>query len=154
MQDLKTPPHNIEAERAVLGSILLDTTGRGDERIMDLCLTSGITPETFYDPRNKTIFSTMLLLNRLGKPLDALMLIENLRVDSKIDAVGGVAYIQSLIDQTPTSAHAEHYIEIIRSKHLRRVMIERATKVVEKCYDEGACAFGPRARPQLRGKNP
>ncbi|MBR4894762.1 MAG: hypothetical protein IKZ36_06145, partial [Kiritimatiellae bacterium] len=73
MQDLKTPPHNIEAERAVLGSILLDTTGRGDERIMDLCLTSGITPETFYDPRNKTIFSTMLLLNRLGKPLDALM---------------------------------------------------------------------------------
>ena len=137
MQDLKTPPHNIEAERAVLGSILLDTTGRGDERIMDLCLTSGITPDTFYDPRNKTIFSTMLLLNRLGKPLDALMLIENLRVDSKIEAVGGVAYIQSLIDQTPTSAHAEHYIEIIRSKHLRRVMIERATKVVEKCYDEG-----------------
>ncbi len=137
MKDLKTPPHNFEAERAVLGSILLDTTGRGDERIMDLCLTSGITPDNFYDPRNKEIYSTMLTINRLGKPLDALMLIESLRVDSKIDLVGGIGYVQSLIDQTPTTAHAEHYIQIVKSKHLRRLMIERATKVVEKCYDEG-----------------
>lgn len=137
MQDLKTPPHNSEAERAVLGSILLDTAGHGDERIMDLCLTSGITADNFYDQRNRAIYAAMLTINRLGKPLDALMLIESLRVDSKLDAVGGVGYIQSLIDQTPTTAHAEHYIKIVRSKYLRRLMIERATKVVEKCYNEG-----------------
>ena len=47
MSDLKTPPNNTEAERAVLGSILLDTTGRSDDRVMDVCLTSGVQPETF-----------------------------------------------------------------------------------------------------------
>ena len=137
MENIKTPPNNTEAERAVLGSILIDTTGRGDDRIMDLCLTSDISADTFYDPRNRTIYAAMLTLNRLGKPLDALVLIETLRVDGKLESVGGVGYIQSLIDQTPTTAHAEHYIGIIRAKYLRRLMIERATKVVEKCYNEG-----------------
>ncbi len=133
---IKTPPNNTEAERAVLGSILLDTTGRSEDRVMDLCLTGGVTPETFYDTRNRTIYSTMLSLNQQGKPLDALVLIEALRTEGKLEAIGGVGYIQSLIDQTPTTAHAEHYIGIIRGKHLRRTMIERATKVVEKCFDE------------------
>jgi len=136
MEDLKTPPSSLEAERAVLGSILLDTTGSGEDRIMDLCLTQGVTPDSFFDQRNRTVYSAMLQLNRLGKPLDALVLINAMRSDGKLDAVGGVGYIQSLIDQTPTSAHAEHYIGILRGKHLRRMMIERATKVVEKCFDE------------------
>ena len=104
---------------------------------MDLCLTKGVTPEAFYDARNKTVFSAMLALNRLGKPLDALVLIESLRADGKLEAVGGVGYIQSLIDQTPTAAHAEHYIGIVMDKRLRRLIIERATKAVENSFDEG-----------------
>lgn len=133
---LKTPPNNVEAERAVLGSILLDTTSRSEDRVMDLCLTGGIMPETFYDSRNRTIYQAMLKLNQQGKPLDALVLIEALRTEGSLDAIGGTAYIQALIDQTPTTAHAEHYIGIISGKHLRRTMIDRATKVVEKCFDE------------------
>ncbi len=135
-ESLKTPPSNTEAERAVLGSVLLDTTGRSEDRVMDLCLTGGLVPESFYDPRNREIYSTMLSLNRLGKPLDALVVIETLRTGGKLEAVGGVGYIQSLIDGTPTTAHAEHYIAIVQSKHLRRTMIDRATEVVEKCFDE------------------
>ena len=136
MEEMKTPPNNAEAERAVLGSILLDTAGRGDDRVMDSCLAGGLVPESFYDPRNRTIFNTMLKLNREGKPLDALVLMERLRNDNVLEAVGGAGYVQSLIDQTPTTAHAEHYIAIVRGKHLRRTMIERATTVVEKCFDE------------------
>ncbi|MCR5414406.1 MAG: replicative DNA helicase [Kiritimatiellae bacterium] len=136
MDSIKTPPNNVEAERAVLGSILLDTTGRSEDRVMDLCLTGAVTPETFYDPKNRAIYAAMVSLNRLGKPLDALVLIEHLRADGKLEAVGGVGYIESLIDQTPTTAHAEHYIGIIRGKHLRRTMIDRATEVVGKCFDE------------------
>ena len=136
MNDLKTPPNNAEAERAVLGSVLLDTTGRSDDRVMDLCLTSGIRPETFFDPRNRAVYQTMLDMNRNARPLDALTLIEELRRSEKLEAVGGVGYIQSLIDQVPTTAHAEHYIGIVRGKYLRRLMIERSTKVIEKCYDE------------------
>ena len=133
----KTPPSNPEAERAVLGSVLLDTTGRSDDRVMDLCLTSDVSPETFYDPRNRLIYSTMLEMNRKAKPLDALTLMEELRVSGKLDTVGGAGYVESLIEQTPTTAHAEYYINLIRGKHLRRMMIERASKVVSKCYDEG-----------------
>ena len=137
MSDLKTPPNNVEAERAVLGSILLDTTGRSDDRVMDECRTRGIVPEAFYDPCNRAIYTVMLEMAMASKPLDALSLIEELRRTNKVDAVGGIGYIQSLIDQVPTTAHAEHYIGILRGKYLRRLMIERATKVVEKCFDEG-----------------
>ena len=137
MNDLKTPPNSVEAERAVLGSILLDTTGRSDDRVMDECRTRGIVPEAFYDPANRSIYTVMLEMSMASKPLDALALIEELRRTGKIDAVGGVGYIQSLIDQVPTTAHAENYIGILRGKYLRRLMIERATKVVEKCFDEG-----------------
>ena len=136
MDNFKTPPSNSEAERAVLGSILLDTTGRGEDRVMDECRSRGIVPETFFDPVNRTIYSTMLDMALVSKPLDALSLLEELRRTNKLEAVGGAGYVQSLVDQVPTTAHAEHYISIIRGKALRRTMIERATKVVEKCYDE------------------
>jgi len=136
MEDLKTPPNSPEAERAVLGSILLDTAGHGDERVMDECRSRGILPESFYGPANRAIYTTMLEMNMQTKPLDALSLIEELRRTGKIEAVGGVGYIQSLIDQVPTTAHAEHYISIVRAKHLRRLMIERATGIVAHCFDE------------------
>ena len=138
MQEInKTPPCNIEAERAVLGSVLIDTTSRNGDRVMDLCLTGGIVEETFFDPRNRLVYSTMLTMNRQAKPLDPLTLINELQVSGRLETVGGSAYVQALMDQVPTAAHAEHYISIIRSKHLRRVLIERSTGVIEKCYDEG-----------------
>ena len=136
MNDFKTPPNNMEAERAVLGSILLDATGSGNDRIMDECRTRGITPEAFYDPCNRAIYQTMLLMGMKSKPLDILTLIEELKSANKLEAVGGMGYVQALVDQVPTTAHAEHYIGIVRDKYLRRIMIERATKVVEGCYDE------------------
>ena len=136
-EDLKTPPSNVEAERAVLGTILLDTTSLNGDRVMDLCLTSGVTEETFYDPRNRTVYAMMLAMNRTSKPLDMLTLTEELRANGKLEALGGVGYLQGIIDQVPTAAHAEHYISIVRAKYLRRLMIERSTKVIEKCYDEG-----------------
>jgi len=137
MDHLKTPPSNIEAERAVLGSILLDATGVNGDRVMDLCLTSGVSEDSFFDPRNRAVYATMLAMNRLAKPLDFLTLVEELRVTGKLEALGGIGYLQGIIDQVPTSAHAEHYISIVTNKQLRRTLIDRATKVIEKAYDEG-----------------
>jgi replicative DNA helicase len=136
MEKGKTPPCNVEAERAVLGSIMLDTLGRNGDRVMDLCLTGGISPETFYDPRNRTVYQAMLDLNRQSKPLDSITLLEELRTSGRLETIGGAAYLESLYEQTPTTAHAEYHISLIRGKYLRRLMIERANKVVEKCYDE------------------
>ncbi len=136
MNEMKTPPNSVEAERAVLGSILLDTTGR-DERVMDVCQSSGVTPETFFDPRNRAIYAEMQRMARESKPLDALTLAEEMMKAGALEAVGGAAYVQSLIDQTPTTAHAEYYINIILGKQLRRTMIDSATRTIEKCFDEG-----------------
>ena len=133
---MKTPPHSTEAERAVLGSILLDTMGRGDDRIMDECRSRGIVEESFYDPACRLIYQTMLEMNRAAKPLDAVSIIEELRRTGRLETVGGVGFVEALIEQVPTTAHAEHYIDIVKKKHLRRLLIERATKVVESSFDE------------------
>lgn len=132
---LKTPPHSADAERAVLGSIFLDSAGANSDRVMDLCLANSVTEDAFYDARNRLIYSTLLSMNRASKPLDAITVTEELKRIERLDAIGGIAYIQNLLDLTPTSAHAEYYISILRDKHLRRQMIERATKAIESCQD-------------------
>ena len=133
---MKTPPHNTEAERAVLGCILLDTVGRGEDRVMDECRSRGVVAESFYDPACRLVYQTMLEMNRASKPLDAVSIVEELRRTSRLETVGGVGFVEALIDQVPTTAHAEHYIDIVKKKHLRRMLIERATKVVENSFDE------------------
>ncbi len=139
MDDLKkVPPHSVEAERAVLGTILLSTASASDERVMDICLTNGVTAESFFDVRHRAIYSAMLAMHRVGKPIDYLTLTEELRAAGQLEAIGGVAYLQSIVDQVPTAAHAEHYISIVLRKQLRRVLIERATKAIEKSFDESA----------------
>ncbi len=137
MTDIKTPPSNTEAERAVLGSILLDARGRSGDRVMDLCLTGGVVPETFFDPRNRLVYQTMLDMNRASKPLDALTLMEELRVAGRMESVGGAGYVESLLEQVQSTANAEYYLSIVRSKHLRRTLIDCANGVLDRCYDEG-----------------
>ncbi|MBQ4440280.1 MAG: replicative DNA helicase [Kiritimatiellae bacterium] len=132
----RIPPSSTEAERAVLGSILLDTTGVGEDRVLDIALAGGITSESFYDPRNVKIFAAIEKLSRNSRPLDPLTLIDELKVSGELDGVGGEAYVTGLIDDTPTTAHAEYYIKIVREKALRRTMIAKSEQVVKRCYDE------------------
>lgn len=132
---LKTPPNDVEAERALLGSILLDASGAGGDRVMDLCLTRDIVEDSFYDPRNRAVFETMRELGRQSKPVDAVSVLMELKRTKRLKAIGGAAYVQSLVDGTPTVAHAEYYVSLVRDKHLRRMMIERAKATMAKCYD-------------------
>ena len=134
--EMKTPPNNTEAERAVLGAILLDTAGPDADRVMDIALAQGITRDSFYDPRNAEIFAAMQRLGMHSKPLDHVSLTEELTVTGKMEAIGGLAYLMGLVESTPNSAHAEHYIKIVREKALRRMMIGRANQVASRCYDE------------------
>ena len=133
--ELNTPPHDAQAERAVLGSVLADSVTEDGGRVMDLCLTSSLTEDSFFDPRNRMVFSTMVEMSRNAMPLDIVSLHSELERKGSAALVGGVAYLQSLMSETPTTAHAEHYIAIVRDKHLRRTMIARATKTIKNCYD-------------------
>jgi replicative DNA helicase len=133
-ENIKTPPHSIEAERGVLGSILLDAQAGEDLRVLDLCLMHGIEPESFYDPRNRMLYETMLEMSQAVMPMDAISLINHLRSTDRLEAVGGVLAVQALVDGTPTSAHAEYYIDIIRQKHVLRKLIATARETERKCF--------------------
>lgn len=134
--ELRTPPHSAEAERGILGSILLDTTMGEEARVLDLCQSKGISPESFYEPSNKMLYQTLTEMAATSVPIDAVTLLDRLRATNRLDAVGGAAVIQSLLDNTPTSAHAEYYIDIVRQKALLRVLIARARETEAKCFDE------------------
>lgn len=77
---------------------MLDTLGRNGDRVMDLCLTGGIMPETFFDPRNRTIYQAMVDLNRTSRPLDSITLLEELRTSGRLESIGGAAYLESLYE--------------------------------------------------------
>ncbi len=134
-EDVKTPPHSAEAERGVLGSILLDAETGEDTRVLDLCLTHGIEPESFFDPRHRIIFETLLEMSRETLPVDGVTLIERLRARGRLESVGGLPVVEALISGTPTSAHAEYYIDIVRQKHVLRKLISTAQETERKCYD-------------------
>ena len=139
MSELVKPPYNLEMERGVLGSILLDASS-GDSRVLDLCTENGITEESFYSPKHQLIFETMLGMQKAMISIDAVTLNERLRQLGKLEEIGGVATIQSLIDETPTAAHAEYYINVVRQKHLLRRVIETARQAERSCMAENASA--------------
>ena len=136
MENLRTPPSSIEAEKALLGSILIDTIGVSGDRVFDLCLTNSIVEDTFFDNANRTIYAKMLEMNRKSQTLDHVTVAEELSIAGQLEAVGGRQYLTTLMEAVPTAAHAEYYIKILKSKHLRRILIERSGKVISKAYNE------------------
>ena len=138
MSDLKTPPNSSECERALLGSILLDSVSRSGERIVDVCMSQGISPDAFFDPRNKAVYAAMVSMIRTSRPLDAVTLLDELGKNGTLEAIGGVNFVQSLVDQVGSTANAGYYMSVVKAKALRRRMIETASAVESKCYDEAS----------------
>jgi len=125
----RVPPYSAEAEAAVLGAILLDAP-----RSIDLCYTIGITEASFWIAPNRTLFETMIRMNGIGKPVDLITVMEELRNRGELDGVGGAVALERLVDGTPSVAHAEYYATILHEKHLLRRIITAAENAQEKCY--------------------
>ncbi len=134
----KVPPHSIEAERAILGSILLDVSSGGASRVLDLCTENGLTEESFFSPPLRKIFAAMSAMQKNNLTIDALTLNEHLRREGLLAEIGGPRAIQELLDETPTAAHSEYYIGMVRKKHLLRKVIECARDAEKRCFDESA----------------
>jgi replicative DNA helicase len=131
----RAPPYSDEAEKGVLGSVLLDAG-----RVMDLCVEGQLQPESFYVPAHGTIYEAFGKLNADGGAIDPLTVAEYLRQMGQLEKAGGAIYLDRLIDATPTSAHAEYYIDIVRQKHLLRSVISCSRESESWCYntDESA----------------
>lgn len=127
---MREVPYSAEAERGVLGSILLDAS-----RVMDLCVEHQLLPESFYVPAHRAVYAVMLAVMADGSMVDPLTLLEALRKRDQLELVGGAAILEQLVDETPTAAHAEYYIDIVRQKHLLRAIIDTAREAESACYE-------------------
>lgn len=125
----RLPPYSEEAERGVLGSALLDAA-----RVVDFAVERGISPESFHVPAHQALFEVLRGMTHDGSPIDLLTVGERLKKLGRLDEVGGAAFLERLVDSTPTAAHAEYYIDIVRQKHLLRMIIDKSREAIDECY--------------------
>jgi replicative DNA helicase len=126
----RLPPYSEEAERGVLGCLLLDS-----ERILDLCLEAQVSEEAFYVPSHRIVFDAARQIRERGGAADVLTVTDRLKATGQLDGIGGAAFLDRLVDSTPTAAHADYYVDIVRQKHLLRSVINCARLAENNCYD-------------------
>jgi replicative DNA helicase len=131
----RQPPHSEEAERGVLGSVLLDAA-----HVLDLCIEGQLTPEAFYIPAHASVMEAVLDLGRDGRPVDVLTVAERMKGAGSLDRAGGPLFLDGLIEATPTAAHAEYYIDIVRQKFLLRTIIDKANRAISTCHRDAGDA--------------
>lgn len=126
----RIPPNNIEAEQGLLASIIIDDGGD----ILNSCVERKIRPEYFFSAAHQIIFSAIIAMSSAGKGIDEITLTEELRSRGELEAAGGVVYVNGLVARTETTAHAFHWLEIVREKYSRRKLIETSRRNVEAAY--------------------
>jgi replicative DNA helicase len=125
----RLPPHSLEAEEAVLGSLLIDPDALFE-------VSSFLRPEAFYRTANRWIYESILSLSEQREPLDFVTLTEDLRRREQLEEVGGEAYVISLINAVPTAINARNYAKLVEAAALRRKLIGAAGTIANLAYDE------------------
>ena len=120
-------PASMEAERSILGAILLDNCSTTRPR--------KLKPDDFSLDAHRRIFSRMRDLQETGRPVDMITLAEELDRRKEVEAIGGVAYLSSLIDGVPERPSIEHYVRIVRNKSLLRGLINIAQHAIAEAID-------------------
>ncbi|MCX5969914.1 MAG: replicative DNA helicase [Coprothermobacterota bacterium] len=124
----RLPPHNLDAEQAVLGSLLLD-------RDVIAQVLEILSPVDFYREPHAIIFSAIADLLERGEPVDIVTVVDSLRNQGKLETVGGSAYIASLASVVPTASNALYYSRIVEQKSVLRRLIEAGTRIATLGYD-------------------
>ena len=125
----KIPPHDIEAEQAVIGSMLTDR-----EAVLDAIEV--LKPDDFYRQDNKIIFEAIVSLYGKAEPVDIITVKSELVGLGKFEAVGGLEYIATLPDKVPTTANVDKYIRIVEEKSLLRNLIKASNELIDLGYGE------------------
>lgn len=131
--DNRLPPHSIEVEQGLLGSMLMDGCDLGE-------VFEQVPVEAFYDLRHREVYETILGLYTAMSPVHSLTVIESLRAKDRLDRCGGLAYISCLPDTSPSGYNASYYIGLLMGYYTRRQAIQAATEIIELAYNDGALA--------------
>jgi len=124
---VRTPPHNEEAEMAVLGAVML--SAKAAERV-----AVKVEPKHFYLPVHQTIWEAVQSLVRSAKPVDLVTMRDALLAKKKLDDIGGVGYLVRLVDDVPSAESAGDYADIVLARYARRELIGRAEALAESAY--------------------
>mgnify|MGYP001286508884 FL=1 len=125
----RTPPHNIEAEQAVLGAVFLEPQAI-------VTASEILLPEDFYRASHQKIFEAMLTLSDKGEPIDLVTVTTLLSNKKMLDDIGGVTYLTDIANSVPTAANIEYYARIVEEKSTLRRLINVATDIVKTSYSE------------------
>src|SRR4030042_3752313 len=124
----KAPPQNLEAEMAVLGSMLLDKDSIS-------VASESLDRESFYRDAHKKIFDCILGLYNANKAVDLITLTDELKRNATLEEVGGASFLTALANSVPTTANIGHYVSIVKEKRILRTLINNATRIVSLCYE-------------------
>lgn len=128
-QKLRIPPQNIEAESALLGSIMLRPDAVSE--IIDF-----VRAESFYSEKHRIIFRTMMELFGKSTPIDLLSLSSRLQEKGLLEQIGGSSFLTELVQAVPSSTNVKHYSEIVQKKYIMRNLITAAERISELGFDE------------------
>ena len=128
---MRIPPHSVEAEHSVLGSILLDKEAM-------ISVSETLVPEDFYKEAHKVIYESMLKLYNSQSEIDLITLTDELRDQGYLDDIGGIAYITSLSTVVPTTSNIKYYVNIVKEKSISRQLISAANDIINLGYDGSA----------------
>lgn len=130
MAEVKVPPHNDQAEKSVLGAILIDPEAMA-------LVAEFLRPEHFYNPSHGAIFEACLSLFENHKPVDLVTVASELKKSRMLKKVGGNAFLSDLLGIVPTAANIEHYGRIILDEYTKRQLISAASAIAENAFAEG-----------------
>lgn len=125
----KTPPHSLEAERTILGGILVQSQNLN-------VVLSTISPEDFYKDAHRKILELIIGLIDKGLPVDLLSLTEDAQRAGILEEIGGASYLASLLDGVPRNLNVEYYAQIVKEKALLRRLILSSTRIIQDSYDQ------------------
>jgi replicative DNA helicase len=125
----RVPPHDLDAERAVIGAMLVSESAVA-------VVADRLSAEDFYSETHRVLYGTMMRLYGRGEPIDQLTLTNELRSVGEFDRIGGRAYVFQLVESVPTAANAARYADIVRGKALLRAVIDAGSRISEDAYAE------------------
>lgn len=120
---LRALPHNLDAEIATLGSMMID--GTAIERVSEF-----LAPDDFYREAHRTIYDALIALSSRSEPVDLVTVSEELQRRGKLEEVGGIAYLTTLMDSVPSAANVDYYAQIVEEYAIRRRLIEAAQEII------------------------
>ena len=124
----KLPPQNLEAEMAVLGSMLID-----DDAIA--VAVEFLDKNSFYNTSHQKVFEAIIDLYNANKAVDLITLTNELKKRTILDELGGVSFLTALVNTVPTAANISHYVSIVKEKSILRMLINNATRIIAMAYE-------------------